>query len=226
MFVARTAGRMAQADAIVSGGTTFAAREADEHRRIRHEGGIRRRKGHKVFVAVALGPGNLIRTVATATANEHAGDAPTFVPLAEAAVACGAPGPGTRVLADKAYATRETMSRCATHGARAAVPARINSSGKSMGSMEWRRHVVANLVPRGMRRRLVRGGDIQSLPPEVRAEAQRAWTGENGYGQRPAVEFTMGAPRETFGGHVSARRPGPVAHEIARKATVHSAGCP
>jgi len=80
--------------------------------------------------------------------------------------------------------------------------------------------------PQGMRRRLVRGGDIQSLPPEVRAEAQMAWTGENGHGQRSAVEFTMGAPRETFGGHASARRPGPVGHEIARKATVHSAGCP
>jgi len=226
MFVARTVGRMAQADAIVFDGTTFAAREADEHRRIRHEGGIRRRKGHKVFAAVALGPGNLIRVVATATAHEHAGDAPSFVPLAEAAVACGALRPGTRVLADKAYATREIIAWCAEHGARAVIPVRINSSGKPVGSMEWRRHVVANLVPREMRRRFMRGGDIQSLPPEVRAEAQRAWMEENGYGQRSAVEFIIGALKETFGGHVSARRPDLVAHEIARKAIIYNAGCP
>jgi len=118
MLVARTAGRMAQAGAIVSGGKALAAREADEHRRTGHEGGIRRRKGHRAFVAVAPGPGSLVRAVATATAHGHAGDAPSFVPLAEAAVACSAPGPGTRVLAGKAYATRETMSWCAEHGAR------------------------------------------------------------------------------------------------------------
>jgi len=226
MFVVRTVGRMTQADAIVFDGTTFAAYEADEHRRIRHEGGIRRRKGHKVFVAVALGPGERIRVVATATAHENAGDAPSFVPLAEAAVACGALRPGTRVYADKAYATREIIAWCAAHGARAVIPVRINSSGKSMGSMEWRRHVVANLVPKEMRRRFMRGGDIQSLPLEVRVAAQRVWMEENDYGRRSAVEYTIGALKKTFGGHVSARRPDLVAHEIARKAIVYNAGCP
>jgi len=90
----------------------------------------------------------------------------------------------------------------------------------------WARACGTAAAPGLLRRRLVRGGDIQSLPPEVRAGAQRAWTGENGHGQRSAVEFTMGAPRETLGGHASARRPGPVAREIAGKATVHRAGCP
>jgi len=209
MLVARTAGRMAQAGAIVSGGTALAAREADGHRRTGHEGGIRRRRGHRALVAVAPGPVNPVRAVATATAHGHAGGAPSFVYPAEAAVACGAPGPGTRVPAGKAHATRETMSWCAGRGARAVIPARTSPSGKSMGSMAWRRHVVANPVPKEMRRRLVRGGDMQSLPPEARAEAQRAWTGENGYGQRPAVECVIGAPRKAFGGRVSARRQTP-----------------
>ena len=226
MHVVRTVGRMARADAVVFDGTTFAAHGADEHRRIRHEGGIRRRKGHKVFLAAALGPGNTVRIVAIATAHENAGDAPSFVPLAEAAAACGALGPGTHVLADKAYATREIISWCDAHGARAVIPVKINASGRSMGSMEWRRHVVANLVPREMRRRFMRGGDIQSLPPGVRAEAQRRWMEENGYGRRSAVEYIIGALKRTFGGHVSSRRPDRVAHEIARKAIIYSAACP
>jgi len=94
-------------------------------------------------------------------------------------------------------------------------------------------HGIARGAARGTIRRLLappagamRGGDIQSLPLEVRVAAQRAWMEENGYGQRSAVEFIIGALKETFGGHVSARRPGPVAHEIARKAIIYNAGCP
>jgi len=226
MRVVRTVGRMARADAVALGGTTFAAHGAGEHRRTGHEGGIRRRRGHRVFLAAALGPGSLVRTVAVATAHENADDAPSFVPLAEAAAACGALGPGTRVPDDRAYATRETMLWCDAHGAPAVIPVKTDSSGKSMGSMEWRRHVVANLVPKEMRKRFMRGGDIQSLPPEVRAGAQRRRMEENGYGRRSAVEYIIGPPRRTFGGHVSSRRPDRVAHEIAMKAIIYNAACP
>ncbi|RNJ74688.1 MAG: IS4/IS5 family transposase [Thaumarchaeota archaeon S13] len=223
---ARVVGRAAQADAVVFDGTSLAAHAADEHRRIAHEGGIRRRRHYKVFLAVALGPGDRIAIIAIAAAGENAGDAPSFRPLAEAAVECGALGPGTHVLADKAYATRETVAWCADHGARAVIPVRINSSGKSMGSMEWRRHVVENLVPPEMRRRFMRGGDVQSLPLEVRVRAQRGWMEENGYGRRAAVEYVIGAFKRIFDGAVASRRLDLVALEMARKAAIYNAACP
>jgi len=161
-----------------------------------------------------------------ATAHENAGDAPLLAPPDGAAAACGAPGSGTRVLADRAHPARETVSWCAAHGARAMIPVRTRSSGKPAGSMEWRRHAADSLVPKGMRRRFVRGGDMQSLPPGVRVEAQKVWMGENGHGQRSTAGHMIGAPRKAFGGHVPSRRPGPAAYEIARRAIIHSAGCP
>ena len=185
--VARAVGRVAQAGAAVSGGTSLAAHAADEHRRMAHEGGIRRRRHHRAFLAVALGPGERIAIIAIAAAGENAGDAPSFLPLAEAAVECGALGPGAHVPVDKAYATRGIIAWCAEHGTRAVIPVKINASGKSMGSMEWRRHVVANLVPPEMRRRFMRGGDVQSLPPGVRVRAQKGRMGENGHGRRRRV---------------------------------------
>jgi len=42
----------------------------------------------------------------------------------------------------------------------------------------------------------------------------------------PAAGYVIGAPRKAFGGHVSTRRPGSVAREIAMNAIIHSAGCP
>ena len=226
MRVARVVGRVAQADAVVFDGTSLAAHAADEHRRMAHEGGIRRRRHHRAFLAVELGPGDRIAIIAIAAAGENAGDAPSFRPLAEAAVECGALGPGTHVLADRAHATREIISWCADHGARAVIPARTGSSGKSMGSMEWRRHVVENPVPPGMRRRFMRGGDVQSLPPGVRVRAQRGRMEENGYGRRAAVEYVIGAFKRIFDGAVASRRPGLVALEMARKAAIHSAARP
>jgi len=92
--------------------------------------------------------------------------------------------------------------------------------------MEWRRHAADSLVPKGMRGRFMRGGDTQSLPQEVRREAQRAWMGENGHGQRAAVGHMIGAFKKAFGAHVSAHRPDLVTHKIARKAIAHSEGCP
>ena len=222
---ARVVGRVERADAMVSGGTSLAAHAAGEHRRMAHEGGIRRRH-HREFLAVALGPGDHIAIIAIAAAGENAGDTPSFRPLAEAAVECGALGPGTHVLADRAHATREIISWCADHGARAVIPARTGSSGKSMGSMEWRRHVVENPVPPGMRRRFMRGGDVQSLPPGVRVRAQRRRMEENGYGRRAAVEYVIGAFKRIFDGAVASRRPGLVALEMAGKAVIHSAACP
>ena len=62
---ARVVGRAAQADAVVFDGTSLAAHAADEHRRIAHEGGIRRRRHYKVFLAVALGPGDRIAIIAS-----------------------------------------------------------------------------------------------------------------------------------------------------------------
>lgn len=48
-----------------------------------------------MFVAIALSPGETVRIIAIATAHENAAGAPSFVPLAEAAVAYGALRPGT-----------------------------------------------------------------------------------------------------------------------------------
>jgi len=226
MHVARVTGRVPRADAVVFDGTTFAAHAADEHRRIAHEGGIRTRAHYKVFVAVALGPGERIAVSAIAVAGEHAGDAPSFVPLAEAAEASGALGPGTHVLADRAYATREIITWCAEHGARAVIPVRINASGRSMGSMEWRRHVVKNRAPPELRRRFMRGGDVQSLPLEVRVRAQRGWMEENWYGRRAAAGYVIGALKRISDGAVASRRLDLVALEMARKAEIYSAACP
>jgi len=169
---------VAQADAIVSGGTGPAAHAADEHRYIAHEGRIHKRRHCKVFIAVVLGSGNRIAIVTIAAAGENAGNTPSFLPLAEAAVEGEALGLGTHVPDDRAYSTRETT-------ARAVITVKINSSGKSMGFMEWRRHVVANPVPPEMRRKFTRGDDVQSLPLEVRVKAQKGWMEENGYGQHP-----------------------------------------
>ena len=219
---------------MVSGGTSLAAHEGGEHRRMAHEGGIRRRGHHRAFLAVALGPGDRIAIIAVALgpgdriaiiAVAAGGDAPSFRPLAEASVECGALEPGTHVLADKAHATREIIAWCADHGARAVIPVRIGLSGKSMGSMEWRRHIVENLVPPEMRRRFMRGGDVQSLPLEVRVEAQRGWM-ENSYGRRAAVEYVIGALKRIFDGAVSSRRLDLVALEMARKAAIYSAATP
>lgn len=140
-------------------------------------------------------------------------------------MACGALRPGTDAIADKAYATRANIAWCARHGVDPVIPVKLNSSGKSQGTQGWHGHVVHSLAPPGMRRRFMRGGDVQSLPRETLVASQAAWMVRKRYHRRQHVESAIGASRQIFRGDIMAQRDDNAASELARKAIIYNAAC-
>jgi len=174
-LVAQAASRIARADAVVLDGTGFAARAADAHRGTAHGGGIHKRKHPRVSFGFATWRDGRVGFAFAALGPENSADAPAFIPLAEAAKSCGAPGRGTDAIADKAYPTRDNIGWCVANGVDQVIPVMTSTTGKPRGAEWWNRHAVDNLAPRRMRRRFMRGGDVQSLPREDLVIAQAGW---------------------------------------------------
>jgi len=170
---------MAHADAVVLDGTGFAVHAADAHRGTAHGGGIHKRKHLKASFRFAAWRDGRVGFAPVALGPENSTDAPAFVPLAEATMACGAPGRGTDAIADRAYPTRRNVGWCVPHGVDPVIPVRINASSRQRGAGWCNRHVVLNLAPKGTQRRFMRSGDVQSLPWEDLVIAQGGgWNGK------------------------------------------------
>ena len=223
--VAQVASRMARADAPMADAAVLAVRAADAHRGITHGGGIHKRRHRKASFALAILRGGRVGLAAVAPGSENSADAPALVPPGGAAAARGAPGRGTDVIADKACATRRNVAWCAAHGADPVIPVKINSSGKSRGTPRWHRHVVHNLAPPGMRRRLMRGGDVQSLPRSTLVLAQAGRMGRKRHSRRQAVEGAIGAFKQVFRGDLMAQKEENAAAELTRKAIIYNESC-
>jgi len=103
-----------------------------------------------------------------------------------------------------AYPTRRNVGWCVANGADPAIPVRINAPGRPHGAEWWNRHVMPSLAPKGMRRRFMRGGDVQSLPREDLVAAQAGWMERKRYSRRQAVEGAIGTSRQIFKGDIMA----------------------
>jgi len=139
--------------------------------------------------------------------------------------ACGAPGRGTAAIADKAYPTRRNVEWCVENGANPVIPVMTSAPGRPRGAPWRNRHMVPSLAPKGMRRRFMRGGDVQSLPREDLAVAQAAWLERKRYSRRQAAGGAIGASRQVFKGDTMAKLPDNAAAEPARKVTVYNVAC-
>lgn len=69
--------------------------------------------------------------------DEHGGDSPQFVPLLRGAIDSGFRP--NRVTADKAYLARDSCNFAAEHGIEPVIPFRSNNTGRSQGSVAFRR---------------------------------------------------------------------------------------
>jgi len=76
-----------------------------------------------------------------------------------------------------------------------------------------------------MRRRFMRGGDVQSLPREELVIAQAGWMERKRYSRRQAAGGAIGASRQIFKGDIVAQLPDNAAAELTRKAAVYNAAC-
>jgi len=120
---------MARADAVILGGTGFAVRAADAH-----NGGIHKRRHLKASFGFATWRDGRVGFAAVALGPESPAGGPAFIPLAEAAKSCGAPGRGAGAIADKACPTRDNIGWCVANGVDPVIPVRINTSSRPRGA--------------------------------------------------------------------------------------------
>lgn len=103
-----------------------------------------------MFVSVSLISDKYISvssiTIADENADENADDMLSFALFSEGIEVCTVFEPSAHVLTNDTYATRNTVSRCAEHNARAVIFVKADLFGKSMGSIECRKHIADSLV--------------------------------------------------------------------------------